>query len=393
MIKYLALASPISDENALNPILRGFEEKLGLKELKIVKDEDEARAESEGNHVLAFVATGGTERLIVSVRETSASSAFVYHDSYNSLPALLEASAYVGLNSFSEDDEEGIKAYLKAVQVSEELRSEKLLFIGEPSPWLVYSGDKKSAEALFGKAETVDLGVLESYAVKESPDGYEEVMRRAEALGPSEDDFKTSLKIEKAIRRILVEKKARVFTIRCFDLISSLHGTACLALSRLNDEGYVAACEGDVNASATMFVLSRISGLPTFMGNVTKVLGNRILIAHCTSPTKILGSFKYMSHFESGLGVGIAGTFEEGVNVTFARLDLKKRVLRAGVGKVVKQPFREDICRTQVLVESEGNPESIVKSSIGNHYALTLGNHLRTLEQLAKVLKFSFEKA
>ncbi len=61
-------------------------------------------------------------------------------------------------------------------------------------------------------------------------------------------------------------------TIRCFDLLSTVHNTGCIALSLLNDEGIISSCEGgDVPALISMLILNALSDEPVFMANPSSI--------------------------------------------------------------------------------------------------------------------------
>jgi len=394
VLKAIPVASSLARDEDINSVVESFRKlypDIGLG--KAVRDENDAGIESKGLDVLGLIITGGTEHIMGALKSSARSFSAIYHDSLNSMPAVLEASSAFGFRAFNIKDQEGINSYAKAVEIAEEIRSERLVLFGDPSPWLVYSGYSQKPEGLIEGVEKQEIEelIMLARSAEVNDEEVSQVSSRAESSGPSFEDFRTSLKIEKAIRKMLEQRGTKFFSIKCFDLLEPLKGTACLALSRLNDEGYVAACEGDIAASVTMLLLSKASGLPSFMGNVARVEGRSVFLAHCTSPTKILSGFKYMTHFESGMGVGIAGMIKEGQTVTVARVDTKKKVVRAGSGKVLREPFREDVCRTQVRVELE-DPSLVVERPIGNHYALTLGDHLKLLESFAYVEGYKFER-
>ena len=394
MLKVIPVASPIARDQDVDHVKERFNKLYPNMNIgRTVKNESEAEEESKGLDVLGLIVTGGTEHIMGALKSSSRSFSAVYHDSLNSMPAVLEASSAFGFRAFHIKDEDSIKGYAKAVEIADEMRSEKLLLIGDPSPWLVYSGYSQNPQGMIKGVEKQEIKKLIELAGSSNVGDKEvsEVSSRAEIDGPSLEDFRTSLKIEKAIKKMLEDRGTRFFAIKCFDILEPLKGTACLALSRLNDEGYVAVCEGDIAAALTMLLLSRASGLPSFMGNVVKVDNRSMFLAHCTSPTRILSSFKYMTHFESGLGVGIAGEMKEGETVTVARIDTKRKLLRAGSGKVISEPFRGDVCRTQVRVVLD-DPSPVVKDPIGNHYALTLGDHTKLLESFAYIEGYRFEK-
>lgn len=67
-------------------------------------------------------------------------------------------------------------------------------------------------------------------------------------------------------------------------------GPGCVAISRLNDEGLVGVCEGDVDFGVADLVTHMICGRPLVMGNVGHLTAtNSLVISHCYSPTKIRG--------------------------------------------------------------------------------------------------------
>ena len=70
---------------------------------------------------------------------------------------------------------------------------------------------------------------------------------------------------------------------------SSGDTTACMPLSWLNDEGYVALCESDFVVVPTGILLHYISGKPVFMHNSTFPHKAIVTCAHCTAPQRMDG--------------------------------------------------------------------------------------------------------
>ncbi|MGC8662078.1 MAG: L-arabinose isomerase family protein [Nitrososphaeria archaeon] len=397
-VKLIPLASSISNPAESARISDDVAKRLkpvGIESSQTLTDEAESAEEAMGNSVLALMVTGGTEHLARAVSRSASSLMLLYHDSLNSLPAALEAASALNVPISRYDDLETISEYIAASRVHEMLNKTKFLYFGRPSPWLIYSTPSEEDMKRIGlKVERVDVEefIDEVKREKVNDDEVKSVMKRSQAVGPDENDFRTSLKIEKAIRDELKETGSSSFSIRCFDLLEPLRGTACLALSRLNDEGYTAGCEGDAPAAISMMILSGLSGKPSFMGNVARVEGKNVTIAHCTSPTSILSDFKYMTHFESGMGVGIRGTFEEGQEMTVLRMNANLNTIRYGTGRVVSSEWRNDLCRTQVKISFDGDPSLILKQPIGNHYSLTPGNYSNELVFLARMIGAKLEK-
>lgn len=62
-----------------------------------------------------------------------------------------------------------------------------------------------------------------------------------------------------ALKDIVKERKLNYVSVRCFDIIAPLKTTGCIALSRLNDEGIIAGCEGDLPSTLSMAVLYKVT--------------------------------------------------------------------------------------------------------------------------------------
>lgn len=82
------------------------------------------------------------------------------------------------------------------------------------------------------------------------------------------------------------------------------------------------------------------------------------------------------SHFESGLGVAIAGELEAGP-VTLLRLGGRRlEELLLAEGEAAPIPRREDLCRTQVDVRlAPGVVDDLLARPLGNHLLLVPGHH------------------
>ena len=67
-------------------------------------------------------------------------------------------------------------------------------------------------------------------------------------------------------------------------------GPACVAISRLCDEGFPGTCEGNQDFSVACLVSHLINGRPSTMGNAGLcTFSNLLQVQHCYSPTKLRG--------------------------------------------------------------------------------------------------------
>ena len=197
---------------------------------------------------------------------------------------------------------------------------------------------------------------------------------------PSERDIIDNIRVYLSMKKIVDHYDLDAITVRCFDLISDLKMTGCLALSHLNDDGIIAGCEGDLVSTLGMLYAYRLTGIVPWMANPSRIKSetNSVIFAHCTVPCSIINGYTLRSHFESGIGVGIQGTFPP-QDVTILRIGGKNlNLLWCVEGTIIKNHQENDLCRTQVevRVDHEYNVTDLLRKPLGNHHIILRG-HLR----------------
>ena len=173
--------------------------------------------------------------------------------------------------------------------------------------------------------------------------------------------------------------------MRCFDLLGKEKTTGCYALSKLNDDGIIAGCEGDIVTTLAMIWTNLMFDKTPWMANPSRVdiNENRLILAHCTVPQNIVTEYGIRSHFESGIGVGIQGKIVQGP-VTLIRLggtDLKS--LWLAEGEIIENHTDENLCRTQVEIRlhDRNKLKTLLNNPLGNHLVLVHGFHAEELEE------------
>ncbi len=404
-VGFVVLASPLHDRRYLSELSGRL---LGCfgggVEFAGVFTDESGVGELRGfDGLVAVVGTGGSERVILAVSELGVPVVYVVVPYANSLPAFLEALplvvgrrvSWVVLESL--DDVCGVLrgAYAALVAVAR-LRGFRLGLVGGVSPWLVYSVvDARSVRRVLG-VEVVSVGLEEVVELFRrgcaSASVTESVISRALACRVGASAVVEAVRLYAALKALVRKYRLDGLTIKCFDLIGEVGTTACLALALLNDEGVVAACEGDVPAALTMALLKLVSGKPCFMANPAAIRGSKVLFAHCTCPISIGVGYELDTHFETGVGVGVATHFREGEEVTVARLSPKLDRIRVFKGVVVQgTPTSRMHCRTQVLVDLGNAARKIVDESLGNHHILVPGNYVEELKHAARLLGIKAE--
>ena len=351
--------------------------------------------------ILVLVITGGTEQILGAVAELGRPFLVISHKTLNSLPAALEGmSSLSGTGAklvFGRGKKQlsVVRGFTRAANALMRIGNHRIGLVGGPSSWLTYSlPDTESLADRLG-VKVVDIPMQEfkeAYSAISGP-AAQVVQRGRVASEVTESDLEKSGAIYLALRTIYDRYNLTSVSPRCFDFIKEFGATGCLALSRLNDEGVVAGCEGDIPSTVGMITLAEISGKPTFMGNPSFIEGHRLILAHCTVATKLTRGVRYRSHFESGIGVALAGQLREGARVTVARYGKGYGLLRAGAGNIFRgRPWTDDLCRTQVEVRMDGKADVLLERPIGNHHVMTYGDHVDSLRQLASMAGMEFEE-
>lgn len=240
----------------------------------------------------------------------------------------------------------------------------RLGVIGKPSDWLIASDvDYAKAQAKLGLA-------LEDIPI-------DELIDEVNTINPKDiRGLEGSEAIYEALKHIVERYGLSGLTIRCFDLLDTLHNTGCLALARLNADGIPSSCEGDIPALITMMLARKLTGVAGFQCNLSKVDGRELLFAHCTVPLNMVESYRYDTHFESGMGTAIKGELPLGA-VTVLKVSPELDSYVAIHGELVRNQSEPGLCRTQVIVRV---PEEAIgyflTASLANHHVIVPGHIL-----------------
>ncbi len=156
--------------------------------------------------------------------------------------------------------------------------------------------------------------------------------------------------------------------------------TACMPLSLLNDEGYLAFCESDFVVIPSGVLLHYISGKPVFLNDPTYPYEGLVTLAHCTAPRKMDGKraekVRILTHFESDYGAAPKVEMKLGQELTNLIPDFDSRKWVGFRGEVKANPFL-DICRSQIDVSIEGSTETLLREMKGFHWMTCYGDYLR----------------
>ncbi len=201
--------------------------------------------------------------------------------------------------------------------------------------------------------------------------------------------------LTEVFKDILDEAKTDAITVHhCMGTIMPIsETTACMPLSFLNDDGYLAFCESDFVVIPSGILLHYISGLPVFLNDPTTPHGNLVTLAHCTAPRKMDGKraerTKILTHFESDYGAAPKVEMKLGQVCTNLVPDFACKKWVGFEGKIVGNPFL-DICRSQIDVRIEGDCAALLQEMKGFHWMMSYGNFLRESGYALKKLGVDF---
>ena len=394
-IAIYTLTSELHDEQAVNTVTQEF-----LNSLSVDYDFRGSDYSDYGQHPLdlIYVRTGGTEglfkRLLPQLLTQSHRPFYLLTSGKsNSLAASMEILSFLRQHNQRGEIIHGSPSYVsrrigllaKVGEAKRQMEGCRLGIIGEPSDWLISSHvDHAAVKERLG-IELVNVHMQELLdVINDTP------QRESDETAPA-DALKKALpganQIYDALRVIVSRHHLQGFTLRCFDLLTSVKNTGCLALAKLNAEGIIAGCEGDVPAMLSMKIVHAATGISGFQANPASINtdNGQMVFAHCTIPLNMVDRYELATHYESGIGIGIRGHMAEGpVTVFKVSGDLSRHF--AEEGQLLCSQSNPDLCRTQQVVQLPADSMStyFLRAPIGNHHIVVPGHHKTLLQEILK---------
>ena len=217
----------------------------------------------------------------------------------------------------------------------------------------------------------------------------------------SDKIIQRNIRLELALMDYIHANHITGVTIKCWPELQDLYGcSACSIISRMNDNGIVASCEGDVGGLISMDILHRLSGKTVYFADpVGRTREGAVKMWHCgLGPTSLAAEgsrpeFTHQATMRNGIGMGVMYTMKTG-RVTMAKVsdaDGKLRLFAAEGTSV--DPDRKLLgVQTDILLDRgfDQTLETIVNNGIEHHYAIVHDEMLQDLKQLCKWLEIEF---
>lgn len=413
-ISLYTLTSPLHDENAVNAasadFLNEIESELGSHMTLHGSDFTEY---GTGGLDVIYVRTGGTEGLFKEVyQHLQGHVLLLTSGKSNSLAASMEILSYLNQQGRRGEIIHGTPAYIaerlrllsRVHEAKQFLNGRNLGIIGQPSDWLISSDpDREAVKAGLG-LNLVDVPIEELVDLVLSDEdlsaySHAEMEAVAQSIPSAIQKYTNgTLRIYQALKKIIEKYQLSGLTLRCFDLLTAVENTGCLALALLNAEGIPAGCEGDVPTLITMTAGYALTGKCGFQCNPSRIdpQTGELLLAHCTVPLDMISSYTFNTHFESGIGIAVHGEMPEG-DATIFKLaaDLSRNFVCKAT--LTGNPYEKSLCRTQITLKlSDSQPcaqstsghsicqDYFLSSPIGNHHVVFTGNQCELFDAFCK---------
>lgn len=328
-----------------------------------------------------LVQSGGSENLFLKAfGDLKEPYYLLTYGTNNSLAASLEIMHFINKHGMKGEVLHGDSQYLisrfQALGTKKEHAPAKyrLGIFGHPSDWLISCDvDREKVREVFD-VDLVDVNMNEIVDLYEKEP--EELDPKFENSGFDRKEMVKAYRLYKALEKTVAKYNLNGFTIRCFDLLTSIGTTACLGLALFNaTNDKIAACEGDVPAMLAMFLAKNELGLPAFQANPSRidVSKGQIVLAHCTLPLNMCDGYKFETHYESGIGVSLRGNVPTG-DVTVFRIDSTMSEFFVEDGYLEKDLTEQHLCRTQVVIDLP-HLDKVLTHPMGNHEMILRGHN------------------
>ena len=338
-----------------------------------------------------FIASGGAEMgFMASYHAAKPPYVLLTTPAYNSLAAAMEIMGYLDeqgepgeiMHGTVEGIAKRLNVLLRVAKAKQKISGMRLGAIGKPSGLIASEADTTKLKAVSGM-EIIDIP-LDELVQEYHKSGYIEndLTRELKSQGYAPDEIEKALDVYGATCRVIEKYNLQAVTVRCFELLGLIQTTGCLALAILNAEGIPAACEGDTKSLASMVILNAITGQSSFMANPSCIDAetNEIIFAHCTLPIDMPDHYRLTTHFESGIGVAVAGDVSLGkVTVFKCNDDLSRHY--AGRAELLECPNRADLCRTQMRLKMIDGVDYFARGPISNHHMIVKGDWANEIDE------------
>lgn len=297
-----------------------------------------------------------------------------------------------------------LKDFLKAAALKKELSHLRLGMIGGRAiNAYPTAADPNQIKNVFGiEVEHIDQLVLLEKA-RETPvelcdAKIVEMKKRYGSVEVPEDMLRRAVSVYFALKEIIKEQELNLLSVKCIGEFMDRYSSCCIALSMLNDEGFVCNCQCSMNALISSYILNKLSGGPCFFGDVNVVLKEkksmRLIccgglpgkLAENDKEIRIVPQYEYMG---AGRGACTFFCMKEGpVTVGTLGRENGKYVMNIATGTAYKEADEELLkvrSWAQGFVKMDCDPMEFYQNLRCNHSVVGYGDHKDQLLEFCKL--------
>lgn len=340
--------------------------------------------------------------------------------------ATLDVNAFLnsqGKTTFGAFDYDQLEDIITSLKVKKALQQTKLLIVSN-GKWdfefnTVRSNiDVNKLKDKFGISSqyiTIDEMMKEFEQVNQDGKYKEEaekitknLMQNAEKNTMNIESIEPSIMYYLTAKKLMQQYGCNGFTATCQEFCVSkfpmeFKVTPCITHTLLKDEGYVSACEADVNVFFSMALQMYLSNRAPYMGNtLIQDAGENLLKIHHDVPSrKMMGydsenlPYRLVSFTERNWGPTMRYDFSRDKDkvVTFCRMTPNADKILVVKGKI------EDVgglnqwgCSLYVVIKVTDAMKYFDRAQqTGHHFSMVYGDYISEMERLAEVLNIKIE--
>jgi L-fucose isomerase-like protein len=290
--------------------------------------------------------------------------------------------------------------YLRALKVKKYLKESKFLYIGEIPSFSAPEGpyDFQALEGQLGiRVRHIETNEFYRWFDRFSEKQVTEQLNSwkkdfAKVIEPDEKELMNATRVYMALRGLCEREDANGLTVNCGRFTEERPVVPCLAFARLIDEGIMCACEGDITAMLSSFIIHAVSGQSMLMGNFGSRQGKfeaekgEVTIEHDIIPLSMASNrFTVRDYHGRKFGVtGYANIKKNPMTVLNIDKSLKKMSVLEGQIKRSKDGIH---CRVIVHMNIDGDVKKVPEIIVGSqHVSMTFGHWLAALKETGNLL-------
>ena len=292
----------------------------------------------------------------------------------------------------------------KAKLIKEKLHKFKIGKIGNhPDGFDTCKYDQKKLSDLCGiKVDEIDLGTFLNNSKKVKLEEIKPTLKELKKTTPSisevnQKELKLSLNLEASLKKYKEQGEYSAFALRCWpEMFTEYGGAICAPASMMTEKKVPCACEADVYGAVTQLILQEVSNQPVFLTDIVDIdiEDNTGVFWHCgQAPISMCDpNFQPSATIHSNRKMPLLFEFplKEGI-VTIMRISQSfgQQKMVVSKGKMINRtlPFTGTSGVIKFDNDSKKVLNDIISFGLEHHVAITYGDHLRLLSELASELK------